>query len=228
VEPRISYAARTIHYIADAPDRPSLTKIDEKLLAEPFRDLQLSKLTSLPQPSELELHVKRSSRPEQADASALIFGCSTTYGRFNDETSPRCMSGRGGLPMGMESSNGAELVLSLYEASQEDINQAAKRLSSMGISATVLSIQPHVGYARKICVTGGIVVMACLRNLSSDDDTFIRSMSNRQLKRYCSLRVLVAYNNSTSDTYLPGISNMGLMLKQSQRFPLRTVSWRPG
>ena len=183
VEPRISYAARTIHYIADAPDRPSLTKIDEKLLAEPFRDLQLSKLTSLPQSSELELHVKRSSRPEQADASALIFGCSTTYGRFNDENITPVYEWARWLTDGNGKSNGGELVLSLYEASQEDINQAAKRLSSMGISATVLASNPMLDMPGRYVSLVELLYNHKTRDSRNyfvlvDDDTFFPAMSN--------------------------------------------------
>lgn len=192
VGPRISYASRTIHYIPDAPDRPSLSQVDENLLAEPFQELQLARLTSLPESSALDVHVKQSARPEQVDASSLLFGCSTTYGRFRDEggISPVHEWARW-LTDGNGNSNGAGLVLSLFEASQADINRAADKLSSLGISATVVASDPTLDMPGRY-----VSLVDLLYNHSTrasrkyfilvDDDTFFPAMSDlvETLSRY--------------------------------------------
>jgi hypothetical protein len=183
IGPSISYAARTIHYIPDAPDQPSLTMTNEKLLADPFRELELPNLASLPDSSrELILHVKNSSRPEQADASALIFGCSTTYGRFADENITPLYEWARWLTDGKGRSNGAELVLSLYEASEEDIKQVADRLLSVGISATVVASNSALDMPGRYVSLVDLLYNHPSRNsrkyfILVDDDTFFPALS---------------------------------------------------
>jgi hypothetical protein len=183
VTSRVSYASRTIRYIPDAPDRPSITQVDGNLVAEPFRDVEIGKLRSLPESSEIEVHVKQSTRPEQVDASSLIFGCSTTYGRFSDERISPISEWVRWLTDGNGRSNGAGLVLSLFEASQSNIDDAAKKLTSLGISATVVASNPGLDMPGRYVALVDLLYRHPTRDsrkyfILLDDDTFFPAMSD--------------------------------------------------
>jgi hypothetical protein len=183
VGPHISYASRTIRYIPDAPDRLSISRVDENLLAQPFQDLNTGKATSLPESSEIEVHVKQSSRPEQVDASSLIFGCSTTYGRFSDQRTSPIHEWERWLTDGNGNSNGAGLVLSLFEASKTEIDRAAETLASLGIAATVVASNPFLDMPGRYVSLVELMYKHPSRDsrkyfILLDDDTFFPAMSD--------------------------------------------------
>lgn len=183
IDPHVSYASRTIRYIPDALDRPSITKIDKNLLAGPFRELDTSELSSLPDDSApLELHVKPSARPDEVDASSLIFGCSTTFQRFSDERFSPVQEWSRWLTDGNGHTNGAALVLALFDASKADIRQAAKKLSSLGISATVVASNPELDMPGRYVSLVDLMYKHPTRKsrkyfILVDDDTFFPAMS---------------------------------------------------
>lgn len=181
--PSVSYASRTIHYIQDALDRPALTTVDENLLAEPFQEVQVAKLDALPESSTIELHVKHSPRPDQVDASSLLFACSTTFGRFSDERISPIQEWSRWLTDGKGRSNGAGLILSLFEATQSDIDRAESQLNSLGIAATVVSSNPQFDMPGRYVSLVDLLYNHPSRSsrkyfILMDDDTFFPAMGD--------------------------------------------------
>ena len=74
----------------------------------------------------------------------MIFGASTTYARFKaEDTSPMKEFTRW-LTDGKGHSNGAGLVLALFEASELELDAAAQSLETIGINATVIPANPSL------------------------------------------------------------------------------------
>jgi hypothetical protein len=191
VGPEISYASRTIRYIPDAKERKSLTEVDHDLLAEPFQDINIKRLSTLPSAKALELHVKQSPRPDQVDASSLIFGCSTTFERFtNNDTSPMDEWVRW-LTDGRGRSNGAGLVLALFNTTQDEIDRTADTLSAVGINATVVASDMTLDMAGRYVALVDMLYNHPSRDSRKffnliDDDTFFPAMTQflKVLRKY--------------------------------------------
>ena len=138
IGPEIEYAARTIRYVPDAPTRKPMTHVNQNLLPNSFKNITISQYSKFPAGRLLDLHVKQSPRPDQVDASSLIFGVSTTYGRFTAENTSPVKEWERWLTDGHGRSNGASLILALFNTSETELNDASSKLASVGINATVL------------------------------------------------------------------------------------------
>jgi hypothetical protein len=136
--PNVTYASRTIQYIPDAPDRPSVTEIGDTLFPYGFVTVNFEKENVLPITAPLQIHVKDSPRRDQVNASSMIFGASTTFGRFTSVTTSPMEEWKRWLTDGNKNSNGAGLVLALFNATEEEIEHARKQLHAEGIDATVV------------------------------------------------------------------------------------------
>ncbi|KAG9229250.1 hypothetical protein BJ875DRAFT_475408 [Amylocarpus encephaloides] len=144
VGPDVSYAARTLQYIADEKERPLITEVDHALLPERFQNITIDSSTPLPIGTTLGVHVKQLSRPEDADASSVIFSVSTTLDRFNDDAMGPVKEFTRWLTDGKGNSNGAGLILALINCTDAELEGASKRLSSVGINATVMAANPSL------------------------------------------------------------------------------------
>lgn len=138
IGPEIEYAARTIRWVPDAPTRKPITHVNQNLLPNSFKNITISSYSKFPAGHLLDLHVKQSPRPDQIDASSLIFGVSTTYSRFTSEHTSPIKEWERWLTDGHGRSNGASLVLALFNTSQAELDAAGSKLASVGINATVL------------------------------------------------------------------------------------------
>lgn len=138
IGPEIEYAARTIRYVPDARQRKSITEVNQNLFPQSFKNITISKNQNLPSSRLLDLHVKQSPRPDQVDASDLIFGVSTTYDRFTNEGTSPMKEWVRWLTDGNGHTNGAGLILALFNTTEENLGKAAKTLESVGINATVV------------------------------------------------------------------------------------------
>jgi hypothetical protein len=213
VGPSISYASRTIQYIPDAPDRPSLTQVEENLLAEPFQDVHLVKSSSLPPSSLLRLHVKPPTRPDQVDASSLIFGCSTTFQRFNDEKTSPVHEWVRWLTDGNGNSNGAGLVLALFDTTQSEITRAEEKLASMGIASTVVASNASLDMPGRYVSLVDMLYNHPTRSTRKffilvDDDTFFPAMSE--------LVVTLSHYDSEKPYYIGTITERARWLLEHQ------------
>lgn len=138
IGPEIEYAARTIRYVPDARTRKPITHVDQNLLPNQFKNITISQYSKFPAGRLLDLHVKQSPRPDQVDASNMIFGVSTTYERFTAENTSPIKEWERWLTDGHGHSNGAGLILALFNCSASELNHAEQKLDKAGINATVL------------------------------------------------------------------------------------------
>ncbi|CAG8979148.1 hypothetical protein HYALB_00000282 [Hymenoscyphus albidus] len=138
IGPEISYAARTIQYIPDAKERLKLTQVEHNLLPDDFVDLKANANTPLPVGKTISVHVKHLSRRDDVDASGLIFGASTTFDRFNSKDVSPINEFKRWLTDGKGGSNGAGLILALFNGTDAEMQEASQVLANAGINATVV------------------------------------------------------------------------------------------
>ncbi|TVY37756.1 hypothetical protein LSUB1_G006750 [Lachnellula subtilissima] len=141
IETEVSFASRTLKYVPDAKERLSMTEVNQDLFPDGFTDIDVGSDSVIPLPSGsmLKVHVNKILRPDDVNASSLIFGVSTTFGRFNGAKTTPVKEWARWLTDGKGNSNGAGLVLALFNSTNAEINQAQERLTTAGINATVLA-----------------------------------------------------------------------------------------
>ncbi|KAM3086980.1 hypothetical protein ACMFMG_001090 [Clarireedia jacksonii] len=192
-ELKIHYMTRTIRYIPDAQERLLLTNTSQELFPKGYKPIDLEETDRLPADDlgPLEIHVTKSPRPEEIDASELLFGVSTTYKRFNDETEGPVKEWVRWLTNGNGSSNGAGLVLQLHETTDEQIHAAQKLLTSLGIAATVMHSDPSLDmpgrYVDLVPILYSHPTRASRKYLALiDDDTFFPNLDSlmHELHKY--------------------------------------------
>ncbi|EKD12013.1 uncharacterized protein L3040_005882 [Drepanopeziza brunnea f. sp. 'multigermtubi'] len=147
IGPDIEYASRTIRYVPDQTERKSITEIDDNLFPDSFSNITISKMASLPAGRVVNVHIKQSPRPDQIDASEMLFAASTTYARFKDQKTSPLKEWKRWLTDGNGHSNGAGVILALFETSDGDLVAAAETLESAGINATVVHSNPDLNMA---------------------------------------------------------------------------------
>jgi hypothetical protein len=191
IGPEIQFASRTIRYVPDALEHLPITDVDQELFSNSFVDLSINKVKKLPPGNILDVHVYPSARPDQIDASALLFAVSTTFERFSSEKTTPIGEWTRWLTDGKGNSNGAGLILTLFNTSSENIHMASKQLHEAGINATVLASNRNLDMAGRY-----VDLVHLLHNHPSrkqrkyfslvDDDTFFPYIGEllHTLKRY--------------------------------------------
>ncbi|CCU74440.1 glycosyltransferase Family 31 [Blumeria hordei DH14] len=177
VGPMIEYASRSIHYTSDVEDRKSITKVSEALFPQSFSRISIADQKILPTSKPLNVQVKRSPRPDETNASGLLFGVSTTFDRFHDSRTSPVSEWSRWLTNGQGVSNGAGLILALLNSSASDIDFAAKQLADAGINATVLPSDPTLDMPGRYVNLVNMLYNHPTRDKRSwfaliDDDTF--------------------------------------------------------
>jgi len=197
IGPEVSYASRIIRYIPDQPERKEITEVDHELVPQKFQDVNMKRLSDLPAAAgPVEVHIKKSMRPDDVDASDLIFAASTTYQRFTDPETNPVEEWKRWLTDGQGHSNGAGLVLQLFDATDEEIGNTTELLVKSGINASVVHANNKLDMAGRY-----VALVDRLYNHPSrdqrkffvlvDDDTFFPALAELQ-------RVLKKYNPSKS------------------------------
>jgi hypothetical protein len=180
---KIEYARRQIRYVPQDIQRKTLTKIDDDLFPEDFDDVDLrhppSDISCL---KEMELPVRKSPLPGTADARDFLFGVSTTYKRLTDPKTSPMLEWAHWLTDGNGKSNGGGLILRLVDAADDQLEEARKRISSLGIDVKVYHSDSSIEMAQRY-----LSLLPTLYNDSSrknrkwlvmcDDDTFFPSMN---------------------------------------------------
>jgi hypothetical protein len=182
IGPQISYAARTLQYIPDAKERLLVTEVDHELIPEQFQNLTIDATSPLPVGRTIGVHVKQLSRPSDVDASALIFGASTTLERFNDDKLGPIKEFTRWLTDGKGNSNGAGLVVALLNVTDTERDAAEQRMADVGINATIIAANPSLDMPGRYV---DLVRMMYTHPTASqrkfftliDDDTFFPYMS---------------------------------------------------
>ncbi|QSZ31245.1 hypothetical protein DSL72_000808 [Monilinia vaccinii-corymbosi] len=146
VELDINYVMRTMRYLPDAKERPTMTNTSQELFPHGWTKVTLDGVNRLPPDTlePLEIHVMKSPRPDEIDASELLFGVSTTYKRFSDQVNGPVKEWVRWLTDGNGTSNGAGLVLQLHDTTDEQWAAARKLLTEVGIAATVMHSDPSL------------------------------------------------------------------------------------
>ncbi|KAG8411144.1 hypothetical protein J3459_016589 [Metarhizium acridum] len=138
------YAKRLVQFSRDSQTRrESLTKLSQPLF--PFssarRNWPLQRSRFDPETDwcsdPIEVNVSASNFPQNADASAFIFGVSTTHHRFEEYHTLLINDWAYWLTDGAGRSNGGTLLLTLSEATEEQIQEAQRLLRQAGIDAHV-------------------------------------------------------------------------------------------
>ncbi|KAF7906699.1 hypothetical protein EAF00_000978 [Botryotinia globosa] len=183
VEMEINYVMRTIRYITDAKERPMLTNTSQELFPSGWKKIKLSDVERLPADTlePLEIHVMKTPRPDEIDASELLFGVSTTYKRFSDDVDGPVKEWVRWLTDGNGTSNGAGLVLQLHDTTEEQLQAAQKLLTGVGIDATVIHSDPSLDmpgrYVDLVPILYSHPSRSSRKYLSLiDDDTFFPSL----------------------------------------------------
>jgi len=192
VGPEVTYAARTIKYIPDQQERKSITEVDHELIPQQFVDVNFKRVSTLPPASTVEVHIKKSMRPDDVDASDLIFGVSTTFERFSDPKTTPVGEWKRWLTDGQGHSNGAGIVLALYNATDANIANTTELLHSVGINATVYHASTKLDMAGRYVRLVSLVYNHPTRDSRKyfvliDDDTFFPCLDELQ-------RVLTKYD----------------------------------
>jgi hypothetical protein len=191
IGPEITYASRTIQYVPDARERLSITEVDDNLLPNEFAEITIDKKVSLPAGKPLKLHVHQSPRPDQVDASSLIFGASTTFERFTSKRTSPIKEWTRWLTDGHGHTNGAGLVLALFNTSDAEIAHATEQLVGVGINATVIASDMSLDMPGRYVSLVSMLYNHPTRDSRKyfsliDDDTFFPCLSGlmNELSRY--------------------------------------------
>lgn len=197
---KIEYARRQIRYVPQNIQRKSLTHIDDDLFPEEFNDVDLKNPpTDITCLKELELPVSKSPRPGASDAREFLFGVSTTYKRLTEPKTSPMLEWAHWLTDGNGKSNGGGLILRLVDASEEQLEEARKRLHDIGIDAKVYPSDSNIEMAQRYLSLVPTLYNDISRKnrkwlVICDDDTYFPSMS-ALIKRF-------AEYNHKSDLYI--------------------------
>ncbi|KAI1334805.1 hypothetical protein F5Y15DRAFT_264145 [Xylariaceae sp. FL0016] len=136
----LPYSSQRIQPVYSEKKWKSMTETSSNFMPNDFEwihaddeelDLQAGKTVKLP--------LARSAAPSEADASALIFGISTSYGRLIHANSSLIHDWARWLTDGNGRSNGASLVLTLQRASSAEVGYIMSKIQEAGIEAIVLA-----------------------------------------------------------------------------------------
>ena len=178
----IEYGRRYVRFNRQDITRKSITKVDAELFPKGFDEIDIRNpplATTCLKP--FEVNVSRSSRPDTVNASDLLFGISTTYGRLTDPVTSPIKEWAHWLTDGSGKSNGAGLILRLVDASPEELDEAALQMKAVGIDVKVYAADSSIEMAKRY-----LSLLPDLYNDDSrerrkylamgDDDTFYPSM----------------------------------------------------
>jgi hypothetical protein len=87
----------------------------------------------------VKVTANRSPRPSDVDASVLLFGVSTSYQRLVYRDHALLRDWQRWLTDGRGKANGAEIVVTLHQASMEEVAEVKGALQGFGIEGTVLA-----------------------------------------------------------------------------------------
>lgn len=136
----IPFYARRIRPSHKSDMRNSMTDTGLKFMARDFEQVQLEEeRLHLHAEKAVHLTVKRSTTPDQLDASSLIFGISSSYGRLTYADDALIRDWARWLTDGKGRTNGASIVLTLHRATNAEVSYLSTKLRGLGIDAVVLA-----------------------------------------------------------------------------------------
>ncbi|KAJ0159203.1 hypothetical protein CTA2_10137 [Colletotrichum tanaceti] len=147
----ISWLSRRIKVVPDAPRRLPMTNMAQSFAESEFQNVRWDDegLGLGGQGAANRLSVTKSPRPGAVDASDLLFGISTSYGRLTYEDDSLIEDWQRWLTNGRGSSNGATAIVTLHQASSREAWEIYEKLREAGIDATVIPLQKSVEKASR-------------------------------------------------------------------------------
>ncbi|KAH6845717.1 glycosyltransferase family 31 protein [Chaetomium sp. MPI-CAGE-AT-0009] len=145
LEETFEYTKRYVQASRQDIPRKSVTRLDQDFLADAVKVVDVNRqyqAETCPEP--LVAPVTMSPFPSTANASDFMFGVSTTYKRFLDLRTSPINEWTYWLTDGKGNSNGGKLVLLLLDASDEQLEDAYSKLSSVGIDVDVYRSDPSL------------------------------------------------------------------------------------
>lgn len=143
LQAEFEYTKRYVQPVRKNIPRESLTKIQQRLLSNELKVVDVSKQYQAEKcPEPLLVPVSQSPFPATSNASDFMFGVSTTYRRFTDPRTSPINEWTYWLTDGKGSSNGGKLILMLLDASVEELGEAYGRLAEVGIDVDVYQSDP--------------------------------------------------------------------------------------
>ncbi|KAI1410807.1 glycosyltransferase family 31 protein [Hypoxylon sp. FL1857] len=134
-----TYLMRRIRPQYDSRTRNSMTEISgSNFMARDFQTIRATDdWLDLDAGKPVTVSLAKSPTPDQVDASALLFGISTSYDRLTYGNSSLIHDWARWLTNGNGTSNGANLVLTLHRATSSEANHISSKLHEVGIDAVV-------------------------------------------------------------------------------------------
>jgi hypothetical protein len=182
LDEQIEYGRRYVRFHRQDIQRKSLTRLNQVLFPTAFDTIDIQNppsITTCLKP--LEVPVPRSPYPRTVDASDLLFGISTTYGRLNDPRTSPLKEWAHWLTDGRGRSNGAGLILRLVDASDSELEHTRRTMAALGMDVKVYASNSSIHMAQRY-----LSLLPALYNDPSrkhrkwlamcDDDTFFPSM----------------------------------------------------
>lgn len=182
LDDRIEYGRRYVRFHRQDIQRRTLTKVNDDLFPAAFDAIDIqnppSTTTCL---KPLEVPVPRSPYPRTVDASDMLFGISTTYGRLNDPRTTPLKEWAHWLTDGRGKSNGAGLILRLVDASESELEETRRTMTSLGMDVKVYPSNSSVHMAQRYLSLLPALYHDPSRKyrkwlVMCDDDTFFPSM----------------------------------------------------
>ncbi|KAJ9136478.1 Glycosyltransferase family 31 protein [Pleurostoma richardsiae] len=198
---QVTWFARRVQPKYSARKRLSMTESTLQFAPDDFARARVDDEGLRLEPSEktLKLEASRSSKPDEIDASALLFGISSSYSRVVYSDYAMIQDWARWLTDGKRTSNGARLVLALQDADRSEVEHVGQMLRVAGISASVLSSQERQDTgARYLDLLGALMRQASGDDTTTeflalvDDDVFFPSLS-RLLRKLRKLESEKAY-----------------------------------
>ncbi|KAK1771694.1 hypothetical protein QBC33DRAFT_554855 [Phialemonium atrogriseum] len=135
----VPWYARRIKSSSSARRRMSMTEVPIQFMPHDFTRARVDdENLELRAEKSIKLPVTSSPRGHQVDATALLFGISTTYSRLIYANNSLISDWERWLTDGNGNSNGASLLVTLHRARNDEVERASSLLRSLGIDATVL------------------------------------------------------------------------------------------
>ncbi|KAL2270691.1 hypothetical protein VTJ83DRAFT_62 [Remersonia thermophila] len=184
--------------------RSSITWINQTFLAGESRVMDSNwepEDASCPDP--LVVPVSQSPFPSSANASEFMFGVSTTYQRFIETRTSPINEWSYWLTNGHGKSNGGKLILKLFDATDDQLQEAQTKLTGAGIDADVYRSEPQDIMAVRYLSLVPAMFHHPARDIKKwlvlcDDDTFFPSIH--------ALSEMLAEHDHTRPLYIGALS----------------------
>ena len=135
---KVTWYSRRVQSSYSSSARLSVTDVSSAFLRNGFSPARADDKNLVPPVKKsLKLPFTLSAKSNEVDASALLFGISTSYSRLTYANNSLIKDWERWLTDGKGSSNGASLVLTLHNSNKDEVAHISRALEVLGIDAVV-------------------------------------------------------------------------------------------